>query len=69
MLENETQCEDPHLVETFSQHMPGAKLDKDKPRPGLVLGGFAKALIEVSKVGTAGAKKYTVIRTLCYGIY
>lgn len=62
MLENETQCEDPHLVETFGeipQHEPGAKLDSGKPRMGLVLQGFRKALSEISKVGTAGAEKYS----------
>lgn len=42
-----------------TQHEPGAKLDAGKPRPGLVLGGFARALLEVSKVGTFGAAKYT----------
>ena len=40
-------------------HAPGAKLDAGKHRPALVLGGFARALIEVSKVGTYGAVKYT----------
>lgn len=40
-------------------HSPGAKLDAGKPRVALVLGGFANALLEVSKVGTYGAKKYT----------
>ena len=40
-------------------HAPGAKLDAGKPRPALVLGGFARALLEVSKVGTFGAIKYT----------
>lgn len=40
-------------------HKPGAKLDQGKPRVGLVLGGFARALLEVSKVGTFGANKYT----------
>lgn len=42
-----------------SQHEPGAKLDSGKLRPGLVLGDFAAALQEVSKVGTYGANKYT----------
>lgn len=42
-----------------SQHVPGAKLDAGKVRPGLVLGGFARALLEVSKIGTFGAVKYT----------
>jgi Domain of unknown function (DUF5664) len=40
-------------------HKPGAKADAGKYRPALVLGGFARALIEVSKVGTFGAVKYT----------
>lgn len=38
---------------------PGAKADAGKLRPWLVLGSFSRALEEVSKVGTAGAKKYT----------
>lgn len=41
------------------QHTPGAKLDHDKPRLGLVLGNFSRALMQVGKVGTMGAKKYT----------
>lgn len=41
------------------QHAPGAKLDTGKIRPGLVLGGFARALKGVSEVGTFGAAKYT----------
>lgn len=40
-------------------HDPGAKLDAGKIRADLVLGGFARALIEVAKVGTKGAVKYT----------
>lgn len=43
----------------LDQHAPGAKLDAGKIRPALVLGGFARALIEVTKVGTGGAAKYT----------
>lgn len=42
-----------------SAHEPGAKLDAGKNRVGLVLGAFALALQEVSKVGTFGANKYT----------
>lgn len=41
-------------------HEPGAKLDSGKPMVGLVLGDFAQALNEVAKVGTIGAKKYTM---------
>ena len=41
------------------QHEPGAKLDAGKPRPWLVLGGFRLALMEVVKVGTMGAAKYS----------
>ena len=37
----------------------GAKLDAGKNRCGLVLLGFARALLEVSKVGTYGSIKYT----------
>lgn len=37
----------------------GAKGDAGKVRPSLVLGGFARALLEVSKIGTYGAVKYT----------
>lgn len=40
-------------------HQPGAKLDAGKNRLGLVLMDFAPALIEVGKVGTFGANKYT----------
>lgn len=41
------------------QHAPGAKLDGDKPRPALVLGGFAAAVEAMVKVGSDGARKYT----------
>ena len=41
------------------QHEPGAKLDHGKPRMGLVLLSFSEALVEVAKVGTYGANKYT----------
>lgn len=47
---------DPHGKD---QHETGAKLDAGKPRLGLVLGAFANALVEVGKVGTYGAQKYT----------
>jgi hypothetical protein len=40
-------------------HTPGAKLDAGKIRCGLVIGGFAGALYQVSRVGTFGAAKYT----------
>ena len=43
----------------LAANTPGAKLDAGKVRPALVLGGFARALLEVSKVGTYGATKYT----------
>jgi hypothetical protein len=36
----------------------GTKHDDGKPRTGLVLGGFAKALMAITDVGTAGAKEY-----------
>ena len=43
----------------LNPHQPGAKLDAGKNRLGLVLMDFAPALIEVGKVGTFGANKYT----------
>lgn len=58
---------DKSLAESFGpidpngkgQHEPGAKMDAGKVRVGLVLGGFSRALTEVSRVGTNGARKYT----------
>lgn len=38
---------------------PGAKLDAGKVRPDLVLDGFSRALLEVAKVATYGARKYS----------
>lgn len=35
------------------------KHDEGKPRAGLVLGDFSRALLEVAKVGTFGAEKYS----------
>lgn len=43
----------------LNAHAPGAKLDAGKPRPGLVLGGFARALLAVTRIGSYGAIKYT----------
>jgi len=43
----------------LDQHVKGAKLDAGKLRPGLVLGGFSRAITEVVKIGTEGANKYT----------
>lgn len=43
----------------YDAHQPGAKLDAGKNRLGLVLMDFASPLLEVGKVGTYGAKKYT----------
>jgi hypothetical protein len=42
-----------------SQHEPGAKVDAGKPRMHLITGGMARALVEVAKIGTFGAAKYT----------
>lgn len=47
------------MTSTTSQHIPGTKLDSNKPRVDLVLGDFAQALEYVSMVGTAGAEKYS----------
>ena len=51
-----TKETDPNGIDA---HAPGAKLDEGKPRVGLMLSGFARALLEVSKVTTFGAVKYT----------
>ena len=48
--------QDPTGIE---QHAPGAHLDQGKPRAGLVLMSFGNALMEVSRVGSFGAEKYT----------
>lgn len=40
-------------------HSGGVKADDGKNRCGMVLGGFARALWEVSLIGTAGAAKYS----------
>lgn len=37
----------------------GVKYDVGKPRVGLVLAGFNQALLEVARVGTKGADKYS----------
>lgn len=42
----------------IDQHAPGAKLDDGKVMAG-VLSDFSLALLEVAKVGTFGAKKYS----------
>jgi len=55
MIDNPSE-QDPHGKDP---HEPGAKLDAGKPRPWLVLGGFRNALMEVVKVGTMGAAKYS----------
>lgn len=40
-------------------HAAGAKLDLGKPRAALVTLAFSRALLEVAKVGTFGAGKYS----------
>ncbi len=42
-----------------NQHEPGAKVDAGKVRMHLITGGMARALVEVAKIGTFGAAKYT----------
>jgi hypothetical protein len=42
-----------------TQHDIGAKLDAGKPRFGLLMTEFANAMLEICKVGTYGAAKYT----------
>jgi hypothetical protein len=47
---------DPHGKDA---HAPGAKLDAGKPMPWLCISGFSRALGEVVKVSTIGARKYS----------
>lgn len=56
MYEDKNEDVDPNGV---GQHDAGAKLDAGKPRPSLVLGGFSRALMDVTEVGTFGANKYS----------
>lgn len=42
-----------------SPNEPGAKVDAGKNRVWLCLAGFSRALEEVSRITTVGAKKYT----------
>jgi hypothetical protein len=48
-----------HEIKESGQHEKGVKLDQGKPRIGLVLSGFPRALESVSAIGTFGANKYT----------
>lgn len=43
----------------LAAHDPGSKLDAGKVRVGLMFEGFSRALLEVAKVTTMGAAKYT----------
>lgn len=56
MLDSKPEADPVHGTDL---NKPGTKADAGKPRPALVLGGFARALKEVVKVGTYGAVKYT----------
>lgn len=47
---------DPDFINPYT---PGAKLDAGKNELSLVILSFARALQEVGRVGTYGAKKYT----------
>ena len=40
-------------------HQPGAKVDAGKVRMHLITGGMSRAIVEVAKVATFGAAKYT----------
>lgn len=40
-------------------HQPGAKLDAGKVELGLILNGMPRALLQVARVATYGANKYT----------
>ena len=48
-----------HDPNGLAAHDPGAKLDSGKNRLGLVLHGFPRAITEVGRIGTYGARKYT----------
>ncbi len=54
--EKEAQETDPHGRDP---HTPGAKLDAGKVRVDLIFDDMALALLEVAKVATHGAHKYT----------
>lgn len=43
----------------FNQHEPGAKVDAGKVRVSLLFNDFPRALLEVAKIATFGAEKYT----------
>lgn len=43
----------------MSQHEKGFKADAGKPRVGLMMRGFPRALLAVAEVTTFGANKYT----------
>lgn len=43
----------------FAPHVPGAKQDAGKVRAGLFFRDFSRALLEVAKVTTYGANKYS----------
>lgn len=47
---------DPNGIE---QHAPGAKLDKGKQRPSLIVDSMSRAIAGVVAVGTFGANKYS----------
>lgn len=43
----------------IEQHQPGVKFDDGKPRPDLILGSMARAMLAVGEVAAYGAAKYT----------
>jgi hypothetical protein len=47
------------LAASADQHAPGTKLDAGKPRVGLVLDDFHRAVLAIAEVGTYGAVKYS----------
>ena len=65
-MTGQTNFKDKNMIGYFgndprgiAQHDPGAKLDAGKTRMELVLSGFPHALLEVGKIATYGAKKYS----------
>jgi len=48
-----------HDPNGLERHEPGAKFDAGKPRIGLMIGDFSRALVDVARVSTHGAAKYS----------
>jgi hypothetical protein len=58
-VQNEAQKTEESDPNGLDAHEPGSKLDAGKPRPSLILGDMAPALLAVISVADYGAGKYT----------